>query len=331
MTGLFTAPGFFERHAGELARIERETGASFERLVPPGPDEELMDEASLARIEIAYFSGEVREAGLGRRFLGGLRFAPNLAWLHLGHAGADAPVFVELFRAGARLSNSSGSAAQSIAQSAIAGLLMLSRGFPRWGDAQRRRAWEEHGPGEIPRDLSEETLVVLGLGAIGNEIARLGRALGLRVVGVRRSALREGDHVDGLRPPSELPELLAGADWFAIACPLNDETRHLVDARLLGRLPDGARVINVARGAIVDEPALIAELKSGRLGGAYLDVFEVEPLPAESPLWDLPNVVISPHNSASSSGYGARTNALFLRNLEAYARGEPLENEIFDL
>lgn len=331
MTGLFTAAGFFERNVEALARIERETGASFDPIIPPGPDDELLDEAALARIEIGYFSGEVRETGLARRFLGALRNAPNLGWLHLAHAGTDAPVFGEIYRAGARLSNSSGTAAVPIAQSAITGLLMLSRGFPRWGEAQSRHEWAESDPARAPRDLHEQRLVVLGLGAIGNEIARLARAIGLHVTGLRRSPAREGDHVDELRPPTELADLLPEADWLAIACPLTDETRGLIDRGMLARLPDGAGVLNVARGPIIDETALIDELRSGRLGGAYLDVFEVEPLPAESPLWDLPNVIITPHNSATSSGNEARTNDLFLRNLEAYARGEPLENELFDL
>ncbi len=331
MTGLFTAAGFFQRNAQALARIERETGASFEPIIPPGPDDELLDEAALAGIEIGYFSGEVRETGLGRRFLGSLRNAPNLAWLHLGHAGTDAPVFGEIYRAGARLSNSSGTAAVPIAQSAIAGLLMLARGFPQWGELQRRHEWEETDPARAPHDLDQQRLLVLGLGAIGNEIARLARAIGLHVTGVRRSPAREGDHVDELRPPTELADLLPATDWLAIACPLTEETRGLIDREMLAQLPDGARVLNVARGPIVDEAALIDELRRGRLGGAYLDVFEVEPLPAESPLWDLPNVVISPHDSSSSRGNEARTNDLFLRNLEAYARSEPLENELFDL
>ncbi len=331
MTGLFTAAGFFEHNAEALARIERETGASFEPIIPPGPDDELLDEATLARIEIGYFSGEVRETGLARRFLGSLRNAPNLGWLHLAHAGTDAPIFGEIYRAGARLSNSSGTAAIPIAQTAIAGLLMLARDFPRWADAQRRHEWEESDPARMPRDLDEQRLLVLGLGAIGNEIARLGRAIGLHVTGVRRSPAREGDHVDELRPTSELAGLLPAADWLAIACPLTEETRGLIDREMLARLPDGARVLNVARGPIVDEAALIDELRSGRLGGAYLDVFEEEPLPPDSPLWDLPNVVISPHDSSSSRGNEARTNDLFLRNLEAYARGEALENELFDL
>ena len=195
MTGLFTAAGFFEHNAQALARIERETGASFEPIIPPGPDEERLDEAALVRIEIGYFSGEVRETGLARRFLGALRNAPNLGWLHLANAGTDAPVFGELYRAGARLSNSSGTAAVPIAQSAIAGLLMLARGFPRWGELQRRHEWEENDPARAPRDLHDQRLLVLGLGAGWQENEHAAYDIPFYTVGERLRRLDEAAQI----------------------------------------------------------------------------------------------------------------------------------------
>jgi phosphoglycerate dehydrogenase-like enzyme len=125
-----------------------------------------------------------------------------------------------------------------------------------------------------------------------------------------------------------LPDLLPVADWLVLTCPLTDETRGLIDGAALACLPTTACVINVARGQIIDEPALIAALEDGRLAGAYLDVFASEPLPAHSPLWDLPNVIISPHDSAASTGNSARVSELFLRNLEHWFHNEPLENEV---
>lgn len=328
MPTLFTSAGFFERTASELARIERETGRPIDGVpVPPQP----LDAEGLARLEIAFFAEDVIGAadGMARRFYGAVRRAPNLRWLHVAHAGVDAPVYGELLaRDGLTLTTSSGDAAVPIAQTAITGLLMLSRGFPRWLDAQRRHAWERHADDALPRDLAGQTLVVVGLGAIGNEIARLGRALGLHVVGVRRSPRRDGDHVDELQPPSALPTLFPRADWLALACPLTDETRGLIDPAALDALPRGACVLNVARGEVVDEPALIERLRAGHLGGAYLDVTAEEPLPAESPLWDLPNVIITPHDSSASAGYQARTDARFLANLERYLRGEPLDQVV---
>lgn len=328
MATLFTSAGFFERAAEELARIERDTGRSIERIPVPA---EPLDEAALARLEIAFFAADVIGGpdGMARRFFGSVRRAPDLRWLHVAHAGVDAPVYAELVgRAGLRVTTSSGDAAQSIAQTAIAGLLMLARGFPRWLDAQHRHAWERHDPTALPRDLAGQTLVVVGVGAIGNELARLGRALGLHVIGVRRSPLRDGDHVDAMEPPSALPALYPRADWLALACPLTDDTRGLIDAGALDALPRGACVLNVARGEVIDEAALIEGLRSGHLGGAYLDVVQQEPLTADSPLWELPNVIVTPHDSSASAGYRSRTDARFLANLERYLRDEPLEQVV---
>jgi phosphoglycerate dehydrogenase-like enzyme len=166
------------------------------------------------------------------------------------------------------------------------------------------------------------------MGSIGTGIARLAQALGLTVIGIRRSPRMPSDPVAETHPPSALAELLPRCDWLAIACPLTAETRRLVDAAMLARLPRGARVINVARGEIVDEAALVHALQGGHLAGAYLDVFEQEPLPAESPLWDLPNVIVTPHNCGASSGNEARILALFADNLERWLSGQPLLNEL---
>jgi phosphoglycerate dehydrogenase-like enzyme len=150
----------------------------------------------------------------------------------------------------------------------------------------------------------------------------------LKVIGVRRGPRRADDPVDELHPPAALPGLLARCDWLVIACPLTPETRGLVDARLIAALPRGARIINVARGEIVAEQALIDALRSGHLGGACLDVFEAEPLPPDSPLWNLPNVLVTPHNSAAAAGNDERVLAIFLDNLGRWQRGEPLVNEV---
>jgi phosphoglycerate dehydrogenase-like enzyme len=148
------------------------------------------------------------------------------------------------------------------------------------------------------------------------------------VIGVRRSPRTPDDPVDELHPPALLPQLLPRADWLALCCALSDETRGVIDAAALARLPRGARLLNVSRGGVVDEPALIEALESGQLGGAYLDVFAKEPLPATSPLWTLPNVIATPHNSASARGNERRQTELFLANLVRYGRGEPLLNEV---
>ena len=224
------------------------------------------------------------------------------------------------------MTTSSGATAQPIAQTAIAGMLALARGFPAWSTAQREHVWAPQR--SAPRDLQGQTMVIVGLGAIGNEIARLAEQFGLHVIGVRRSPRRAGDHAGELVAPSALGSVAARADWLVLACPLTEKTRGMINAEVLAALPPGAHVINVARGQVIDEGALIAALTTGNLGGAYLDVFEHEPLPADSPLWDLPNVIVSPHNSAASTGNSARVAEIFFRNLEHWLRGEALENEV---
>jgi len=149
----------------------------------------------------------------------------------------------------------------------------------------------------------------------------------MHVIGVRRSPMQPGDPVAEMHPFTALRELLPRCDWVVLACPLSDVTRRIINAGTLALLPRGARLINVARGGVVDQPALIEALQSGHLGGAYLDVFEKEPLPPDSPLWDLPNVLVTPHNALASAGNEHRAAELFLANLGRWARGAALLNE----
>jgi phosphoglycerate dehydrogenase-like enzyme len=325
MTGLLLGPRFAERYQDRLDAIERETGAAFERILLPEDPEARVPADAVARVEVAFFSGDVFPE-LSPAFFSATLSAPKLRWLHCFNAGLDHPIFSKFGEKGVVLTSSPGSNAVPIAQSAIAGLLALARRFPFFARAQRERRWIEQATLAVPPDLDTQTLVVLGLGGIGSEIARLGRALGLHVVGVRRSRPTQDAPIDAWAPPAELPELLPRADWLAIACPLTEETRGWIDATALARLPDGACLLNVGRGEIVEESALVAELESGRLGGAYLDVFEVEPLPVASPLWTLPNVIVTPHSSSISSGAPQRQAEMFLANLERFVRGEPLAN-----
>ena len=329
MAGLLTTQHFIDAYGERLRRICSETHLDLEPLTLPADEQQRLSAAELACIEVGCFTGNFEaDPGFTRRFLGSLLHAPNLRWLHLPNAGVDHPVFGRFLDRGVRLTTSSGAAAEPIAQSAVGGPLALARGFPRWWAAQRRHEWAPHPAPLTPSDLRGQTAVIVGVGAIGNEIARLARALGLYVVGVRRRPRTADDHVDELWPPASLSTLLPRADWLVLACPLTEETRGWIGAAMLERLPPAAHVINVARGQLIDETALIEALRKDRLAGAYLDVFAAEPLPGDSPLWDLPNVLISPHDAAASSGNRARVSALFLHNLERWARHQPLENEV---
>lgn len=329
MARILTTHAFLNEYGERFQTICATHGRDLQPVTLPADTNERFVPALLAEIEVACFTGTFEaDAAFTRRFLGSALRAPNLEWMHLPNAGIDHPVFGRLLEQGVRLTTSSGATAEPIAHSAIAALLALARRFPRWAAAQRRHEWAPHRPHDTPRDVRGQTMVIVGVGAIGNEIARLARALGLHVIGVRRRPRTASDHADEMHPPPALHDVLPRADWLVLACPLTNETRGLIDAAALVRLPATAHVINVARGQIIDEPAVIAALQNGRLAGAYLDVFAEEPLPTASPLWDLPNVIISPHDSAASTGNSARVSELFLRNLEHWLRGDPLENEV---
>jgi phosphoglycerate dehydrogenase-like enzyme len=221
-----------------------------------------------------------------------------------------------------------GSTAEPIAQTAIAALIMLAREWPRWLAAQREHRWDPMRAGEFPRDLGGQTAVIVGLGSIGREIARLAQALGMKVIALRHSPRETNDPVDEMYTPDRLAQVLPRADWLILACPLTGETRGLIDASMLARLPRTARLINIARGEVVDEDALIDALRGKRLAGAYLDVFRQEPLPPESPLWDLPNVIVTPHNSSVATGNDARVYDIFVDNLARWGKRQPLAYEV---
>jgi len=315
-----------ERGADLVAHAQQ-SGIPLELVVLPADPEGRISDSDCARLELAFFSSDVFPTH-SRQFFSAVRKAAGLRWLHVFNAGVDHPIYNEMLERGVRLSTSAGTTAVPIAQAAIAGLLMLARNFPRWLRAQHEHRWDPMRVPDFPRDLVGQTVLIFGLGSIGGEIARLARALGLKVIGIRRSPRRDGDAVDEMHPPQQLPELLPRAEWLVISSPLTAETRSLIDADMLARLPRGAGVINVARGEIIDETALADALREGRLGGAYLDAFEKEPLPADSPLWNLDNVVISPHNSGAAQGNDERVYRLFLTNLERWHRRQTLNNEV---
>ena len=329
MTAVLVSHHCNSRYGAAFVAAAARDGVELELLVLPVDPEARIDDALAARAEAAYFSGDVFP-GFSKQFFSATRKASGLKWLQVFNAGVDHPVFATILERGVRLTTASGSAAEPIAQTAIAGMLLLARNFPRWLAAQRDHQWDPIRGPDLPRDLRGQVMLVYGLGGIGTEIARLARVLGLYVVGVRRNAINTG-RADEIHTPDKLPGLLARSDWLVIACPLTGETRGAINAALLAKLPRGARVINIARGEIVAEPALIAALQSGHLAGAYLDVFAQEPLPPDSPLWDMPNVIVSPHNASASAGNEARVNAIFLDNLIRCARNQPLINEITNI
>lgn len=306
------------------APVEERYGAELESAAPGlprvivGPDGAIHGDVSA--VELAYLSGDLYPAKM-RGFVLALRDAPRLRWLHTFSAGVDHPWFQALRARGVRLTTSSGAHAVPIAHTVLLYLLALARGLPAWLDAQRRRAWEPHSF----TDLQGLVLGVVGMGPIGTEVARLGAACGMRVIAVRRTP--RGDEPCETWSLARLDELLARADALVLALPLTDDTRHLLGASRIARMKPGSWLVNVGRGALVEEAALVEALREGRLGGAGLDVFEIEPLPPESPLWSLPNVLVTPHSSGDTPGNLARATVIFVDNLGRFARGETLRNE----
>jgi phosphoglycerate dehydrogenase-like enzyme len=205
----------------------------------------------------------------------------------------------------------------------LLGLLALARHWPMLLAAQRERRWHYLMASGQPRDLQGQTAVVVGWGPVGQEIGRLLQALGLKVVAVRRGAAPAGDGILTVNQ-ARLHEVLPQADWLLLACPLTAETQGMIGARELALLPPHCGLVNVARGEVVDEPALVAALREQRLAGAFLDVFAVEPLAADSPLWTLPNVIVTPHCAGFSDGNEARVARMFLDNLRRWVAGEAL-------
>jgi phosphoglycerate dehydrogenase-like enzyme len=247
-----------------------------------------------------------------------LRESAQLQWVHIHSAGADRQVYLDLRARGVQVHTSSGANAEVVAQMALAGLLALARKFPQLMAAQRKRRWAPRLGSDAPRDLAGQTVVLVGWGPIGQRIADFLRLLEMKLIVLRHSS-PEPTH-DGVRMVSfaELPQVLPQADWLLLACPLTDQTRHLVDAKALAQMPRGAGLINVARGEVVVESDVIDALRSGQLGSAYLDVFEHEPLSQESPLWAMDNVIVTPHTAGHSSGNAGRVVGMFLENLRRW-------------
>ncbi len=301
--------------------------------------------------------------------------ARRLKWVHAPAAGVDRLLTPELAASPVVVTCSRGLHAHSLSEHAFALMLAVARRLPEFWEDRRQRRWQRREG----RVLAGGTLLVVGLGAVGTEVARKGLAFGMRVLAVRRSALdavgegaagtagaaggagatvgaRAGagagadagaggpgvPGVPGLSPggpalpgglaevagPESLLRLIGQADWVVLCVPLTAETRGMIGRRELGAMKPSAFLINVARGEVVDEPALVQALKTGQIAGAGLDVFATEPLPPESEVWGLPNVLITPHMGGSMEDYEGRALDIFLDNLRRFLAGEPLLNQV---
>lgn len=250
--------------------------------------------------------------------------APRLRWVQSWGAGVEWLLTPGFVASPVVLTNAQGIYATPIAEHVIALTLCFSRGLNHLIRNQVKRQWRHSRVTE----LGGSTLGIVGLGGIGTEVARRARCLGMRVIATRRRPERSSEFADEVRGPDELPWLLGESDYVALCAALTPGTRHLIGAPELAMMRPSAYLINIGRGGLVDEEALATAVESGRIAGAGLDVFAEEPLPAESRLWDLPNVVITPHLAGSSPRSHGRLMDLFCENLRRYLAGEELLNVV---
>jgi len=271
-----------------------------------------------------------------------LSLAPGLRWVQLHSAGADHLKGHPLMESDVAITTTSGIHAVPIAEYVMASILAYRWRVPLWTSCQRDRRWPAGRWAIYSRpELRDSTIGILGYGSIGREVARLARAFGMRVLALSRSGKRpDGGYLqEGIGDPEgEIPEriyrmeglaeLLPRCDYVVVALPLTPATTHIIGEAELRAMKPTAYLVNIARGAIIDEAALARALEEGWIGGAGLDVFEQEPLPDESPLWDMENALISPHVAGFTPRYDERATALFAANLARYLEDEPLINAL---
>lgn len=250
--------------------------------------------------------------------------APKLKWIQATSAGigqfvkrmgyAEATDWI--------FTTASGVHARPLAEFAIMTMLMFAKNYRYLEKSKANQHWERYAASQ----LAGKKVGIIGLGKIGREVARLAKAFEMQVVGNRRDPDVSMPNVDTVFGAKDLAGLLDGLDFLVLACPHTPETDKLIGEKELALLPASAVLINIARGAVVDQPALIAALQSGRLAGAALDVFDPEPLPPDNPLWKMPNVIVSPHSASTADIENVKLVELFCANLKRYLAGEPMLN-----
>jgi phosphoglycerate dehydrogenase-like enzyme len=274
--------------------------------------------ADLAGCDVVFHYGHPRDA-LSLNWA----LAERLRWVHVGGVGVDWCLFPALVESEVTVTNSRGIFDTSLPEYLLSLMLALVKDLPGTLRAQRHHQWQHR----LLEPLAGSRAVIVGAGSIARSAARLLRALGVTTTLVGRTA-RDDAEAGRIEAIADLPELLPAADWLIVLAPLTSDTHHLIGADVLAALPRGARFVNIGRGPTVVEPALVEALRSGALAGAALDVFEQEPLPSVSPLWDMPGLIVSPHIGGDEVGTPRAFSEAFLANLRRYLAGEPLHDVV---
>ncbi|MBI4622169.1 MAG: D-2-hydroxyacid dehydrogenase [Verrucomicrobia bacterium] len=260
-----------------------------------------------------------------------LEAADRLRFIQSIGAGYDQFPLDELRRRGIRLASARGANSKAVSEHAMAMILALARQLHTGRDHQAKHAWRGMISDSAQREdeLGGKTLLIIGLGAIGSRLARMARAFDMRVLGVKRNLNVADSAADEVHALDKVDQLLPRADFVVLTCPFTPETADIINARALSRMKPSACLVNVARGGCVDEPALLQALRSGGIAGAALDSFKAEPLPADSPFWDLENVILTPHTAGETRRYEENVIDILLENLGRLSRGEAdLVNQI---
>jgi phosphoglycerate dehydrogenase-like enzyme len=310
---LWTAPAWVsERLRREFPQVEVVHLDNYDRV-----EQELRD----AEIAIAW---SLRPEQLG--------VAKKLRWIHSPAAAVHQLLFAELVNSNIILTNAREVHGPVVAEHVLALIFALAKKIPEAVRLQQQHVWGQENMWQSrphPREVSGATLGLIGLGSIGRAVARHAGALGMRVIAVREHPEKpKPDGVERVLANSEMPTLLSEADYVVVAVPITSGTRGLMNAERLALMKPDACLINVGRGVLVDEKALTQALRTNQIGGAALDVFEKEPLPADSPLWDLDNLLITPHTAGLTEKLWERHYALIRENLKRYLAGEPLESVV---
>lgn len=272
--------------------------------------------------------------------------APHLRWIQLNSAGIEHALKHRIVQAeDVIVTSTSGIHTRHMAQFCLMMMLAFHFKLPLMIEDKNKALWREDRPQVYaPQDLHRQTLGIVGYGSIGRELARLAKAIGMTVLVSKRDVMHPaenpndytpagtgdptGDLPDRFYPVEALGTMAKECDYLVVIVPMTDQTRHLINERVLAAMKPSAILVNVARGGVVDEAALISALAANKIGGAALDVFETEPLPSNSPLWNLPNVIISPHTAGNSQFYHEKAAELFIENLKLYLDKRPLMNQL---
>jgi phosphoglycerate dehydrogenase-like enzyme len=257
--------------------------------------------------------------------------AARLKWIHSPASAVHQLMYPELVRSSVVVTNATGVHGPVVAEHAIAVLLALAKRLPQAIRYQAKRQWSRDQLWQErprPREVDGATVVVVGMGSIGAEFTRRAKALGMRVLGVRENPRKGSGGADQVCGLAEIESVLPQADFVVLCTPVTPATRHIINRARLERMKPDSYLINVARGPLVDEPALIEALTNRRFAGAALDVFEEEPLPANSPLWSLDNVLITPHTAAVTERLWERHFHHIVGNLNRFLAGQPLLNQV---